>query len=97
MRRTYQSLSIIDFLSCWDLDRLDEELVAAFGIWRWVFFHSLEEHCSDEAHMSALPIALVARGGACAGFSGYEPDTSTSPPPSIRPEFGRTQYLAHIS
>jgi hypothetical protein len=43
-RATYESLSIVDLLTGGDVNGLDEELVAAFGIWRRVLFHSLQEN-----------------------------------------------------
>ena len=46
----YESLSVVDFLASGDLDCLYEELVAAFGVWWWIFLHSLEEYCSIRQH-----------------------------------------------
>jgi len=66
-----------------DRDRLNQELIAAPSVWWWVFPHRLEEDC-----------ILCSAGLVPRLVLPHLPCTSTSLPTSMRPELGRTQYLA---
>ena len=54
----YQGLGVVDLLTGGDADCLHEELVAAFGVGWWIFFHGLQEHCVSPALASCHSLQL---------------------------------------
>lgn len=85
-RRTYDSLNVVELLVTRNDDRLNEEFIAALRIhWR-ILLHCLQQDCREG------PFSIANRAW-ISSSTGNQPVTSTSRPGSMRPEFGRTQYL----
>lgn len=85
---THDRLHVAELHVSRDWDRLDQELVSALGIRRRVLLHGLEEDC--RYRMSARNLTYDKLNKL---WVDDQPVTSTSWPGSMRPEFGRTQYL----
>ena len=85
MGKTYYGSYIAEFLVWKDSDGLDKKLVAAAGIDGRVLFHGLEKDCN-----------LIRTIEELRWEEGVIPCISTVLPGSMRPELGRTQYLANF-
>ena len=75
-RVAYHLLEVREFLSRGDVDRLDEELVAALRILRGVRLHGLEEYCTQGTKSGGQSHVTTSMLGE--GKEGLLPATSTS-------------------